>query len=237
MSVLMILAMLHTTPLVVSARRDHSGADAILKAVDVENNTATTESWPEGALVYEQTFEVATTCSCFIEFSVKQDSFLAIVPGFEKGGAEILPDTGAILPAGQKSFPDVHIWKYKYAAPTTEGNDEEWFENIVQRRHRSLSARREDITASLSYNVKMSKFEGLELRCDYDLRKKPGSGGKERDRCIVERRATILKGNTGQGMLMKTAGQFMLNAENKNMVDLMNGYGSEGLRGFGAKCE
>jgi len=221
MSVLMILAMLHATPLVVGTRRDQSGADAILKAVDVENNTATTESWPEGALVFEETFEVATTCSCFIEFSMKQDSFLAIVPGFEGGMAEILPDTGTL---------DVHI-KQK------EGNDEEWFENIKQQAYRSLSARREDITASLSYNVKMSKFEGLELRCDYDLRKAPGSGGKERDGCIVERRATILKGNTGQGMLMKTAGQFMLKAEIKNMVDLMNGYGSEGLRGFGSKCE
>jgi len=237
MSVLMILAMLHATPLVVGARRD--GVDAILKAVDVENNTETTESWPEGALVFEEEFKVATTCSCFIEFSMKKDSFLAIVPGFEAGGAEILPDTGTL---------DVHIWQKKHQVQRTVGtdeqwtttyrtvgNDEQWFENIKRSAYRSLSARREDITASLSYNVKMSKFEGLELRCDYDLRKAPGSGGKERDRCIVERRATILKGTAAQGMLLKTAGQFTLKAEIKNMVDLMNGYGSE--RGFGAKCE
>jgi len=214
MSVLMILAMLHATPLVVGARRDHSGVDAILKAVDVENNKETTEVWPEGALAYEEEFTVATTCSCFIDFFMKKDSFLAIVPGFEKGGAEILPDTGTL---------DVHIWKYKHQVPTTEGNDEQWFENIKQQAYGSLSSRREDNIANLSYNVKMSKFKGLELRCDYDLMKSPGSGGKERDGCIVERRATILNGNVWYDFLARAQSD-----EIKNMVHLMNGYGSEG---------
>jgi len=212
MSVLMILAMLHATPSVVGTRISRVG-DEILKADVVGNNTETAEWWPEGSVIMSSQFSVATSCSCFVDFSVKPENFLKIIPSFEGGMAEVVPDKGTL---------DVHIKQPCTPAQDVQGKCEErWFENIQDEwliQEWSKEAKR------LTYTAKASSLEGLELFCDYALT----SAGS--DACSVEYTATIVKATFVQGTLLKAAGPFLANAQkdlNNTMVDIMAGYTCE----------